>query len=80
MRLTEKAANEGGLILRTARKHHVCRGNGAAHPVFADGCTTTIRPRDRYLDCLWQAAAYESGGAHCEPCALEFFQGWVEAA
>jgi hypothetical protein len=61
------------LILRTARKRHVCcQGGGDRSHAPAD-CTGTIRPGERYVEYVGEAPAYSSGHAYCLPCHRHFW-------
>jgi len=65
---------EEGLIKRVARKSYKCRGNGAGC-----GCAKfaedhkDIQRGDIYIECLWEARPFESGGRVCLACAEAFY-------
>ena len=75
--LTEQQRQDG-LVIRTARKPHRCEHfelrpdeprdrMGHAPRTY---CEIPIRPGDRYLEYLGEAAAFQSGVAYCAEHAL----------
>lgn len=74
---TAPERNDAGLVPRRARKPWNCHGSGGHPNHQADDCTVGIAPGEEYIECLWEAAAYESGVRVCLPCAREFY-GWKD--
>lgn len=72
-------ADDSGLVLRQARKEWTCEGDGAAHPTHAPDCPGSIRGGDQYVECLWEASAYQSGSRHTIACAVAFYGVEVES-
>lgn len=74
--ITAKAINDGGLIVRRARKAHACDGSQGLRR-HALGCAKTIEPGSFYVECSWNAPAYQSGDRFAAACALALGSEWV---
>lgn len=59
-----------GLIPRTARKEHRCRGYGRPPYEHTSDCTIVISPGERYVEFVGGTAAYQSGIRLSVPCAI----------
>ena len=57
-------------VPRTARKKWLCQcpGNGHQNCPHTIECNQTIRPGERYIEYLGEAAPYASGTRYCLPC------------
>lgn len=65
------------LIIRKARKQWVCNGNGAAgdYKRRSSNCVIYITPGLEYVECRYEARAFEQGTCVCMSCAKEFYKG-----
>lgn len=69
------AAVNDGLVLRTARKAWECEGAGGQPNHHAADCPGRIEPGEQYVECIWEAPAFQSGTRHALVCARET-HGW----
>lgn len=72
-----RQSNDGGLVLRTARTRWTCQGSGGRPNRHAADCPGVIEPGEQYVECLWEAAGYQSGTRHAVVCAAET-HNWPE--
>jgi len=64
---------EEGLMLRTARKSHMCAGDGSASHRHAEDCPRRIVPGTKYIECFWSTPAFQSGTRVSMACAVTFY-------
>lgn len=58
-------------VQRTARKAWPCQCPGNGHRNCThDDCAQEIRPGDRYVEYVGEAAPYQSGTRYCQPCGV----------
>jgi hypothetical protein len=74
--MTPPAFERDGLVPRKARKSWACDGDGSASHRHTPDCPRTIESGARYVECLWEAAVYQSGNRVSLPCAIAFY-GWA---
>lgn len=65
--------DDDGLIIRRSRKTWRCAGSGSIPAGRAETCTQTIAPGQTYVECLWEAPAFQSGTHVCMACAEAFY-------